>query len=169
VSAPRAHRRTAVRALFEASGLKVSRVIQVQFADVELARDLPRGKHRELNSGRWRGSTRWRRLNSLRSRPRARREAWARCAQMPQPAASRAARIAPRDPRDRAPIVSATQSLPVGIATANEPWVNHRGPVNRGQVNRGRLRRASVRGPATYWQSRVWPVMPLLSGPSRNR
>lgn len=51
VSAPRAHRRTAVRALFEASGLKVSRVIQVQFADVELPRDLPRGKHRELNSG----------------------------------------------------------------------------------------------------------------------
>ncbi|HEY4366045.1 MAG TPA: S4 domain-containing protein [Steroidobacteraceae bacterium] len=48
VNAPRAHRRTAVRALFESSGLKVSRVIQVQFADLELPRDLPRGKHREL-------------------------------------------------------------------------------------------------------------------------
>lgn len=50
VTSAHAHRRTAVRALFEASGLKVSRVIQVQFADIELPRDLPRGKHRELNS-----------------------------------------------------------------------------------------------------------------------
>jgi 23S rRNA pseudouridine2605 synthase len=50
VTSPRAHRRTAVRALFESSGLKVSRVIQVQFADIELPRDLPRGKHRELNN-----------------------------------------------------------------------------------------------------------------------
>jgi 23S rRNA pseudouridine2605 synthase len=50
VTAPRAHRRTAVRALFESSGLKVSRVIQVQFADIELPRDLPRGKHRELGA-----------------------------------------------------------------------------------------------------------------------
>jgi 23S rRNA pseudouridine2605 synthase len=39
-----------VRALFESSGLKVSRVIQVQFADLELPRDLPRGKHRELTN-----------------------------------------------------------------------------------------------------------------------
>lgn len=48
VEAAHAHRRAAVRALFEISGLKVSRVIQVKFADIELPRDLPRGKHREL-------------------------------------------------------------------------------------------------------------------------
>jgi 23S rRNA pseudouridine2605 synthase len=49
VEARRAHRRAAVRALFESRGLKVSRVIQVKFADIELPRDLPRGKHRVLN------------------------------------------------------------------------------------------------------------------------
>lgn len=48
VEAAHAHRRAAVRALFEISGLKVSRVIQVKFADIELPRDLPRGKHRVL-------------------------------------------------------------------------------------------------------------------------
>jgi 23S rRNA pseudouridine2605 synthase len=48
VEASHAHRRAAVRALFEISGLKVSRVIQVKFADIELPRDLPRGKHRVL-------------------------------------------------------------------------------------------------------------------------
>ena len=48
VESHRAHRRAAVRALFESRGLKVSRVIQVQFGDFELPRDLPRGKHREL-------------------------------------------------------------------------------------------------------------------------
>ena len=37
-----------MRALFESRGLKVSRVIQVQFADIELPRDLPRGRHRAL-------------------------------------------------------------------------------------------------------------------------
>lgn len=46
----RAHRRAAVRALFESAGLKVSRIIQVQFADIQLPRDLPRGKHRALNA-----------------------------------------------------------------------------------------------------------------------
>jgi 23S rRNA pseudouridine2605 synthase len=49
VESHRAHRRAAVRALFESRGLKVSRVIQVQFADLELPRDLPRGKHRALS------------------------------------------------------------------------------------------------------------------------
>ena len=48
VESRRAHRRAAVRALFESRGLKVSRVIQVQFADIELPRDLPRGRHRAL-------------------------------------------------------------------------------------------------------------------------
>lgn len=48
VEAAHAHRRAAVRALFETNGLKVSRVIQVKFADIELPRDLPRGKHRAL-------------------------------------------------------------------------------------------------------------------------
>jgi 23S rRNA pseudouridine2605 synthase len=43
-----AHRRAAVRALFESRGLKVSRVIQVKFADIELPRELPRGRHRVL-------------------------------------------------------------------------------------------------------------------------
>ena len=49
VESHRAHRRAAVRALFESRGLKVSRVIQVQFGEFELPRDLPRGKHRELS------------------------------------------------------------------------------------------------------------------------
>lgn len=49
VESHRAHRRAAVRALFESRGLKVSRVIQVKFADLELPRDLPRGRHRVLS------------------------------------------------------------------------------------------------------------------------
>jgi 23S rRNA pseudouridine2605 synthase len=49
VESQRAHRRAAVRALFESCGLKVSRVIQVKFADLDLPRDLPRGKHRALS------------------------------------------------------------------------------------------------------------------------
>ena len=48
VTAPHAHRRGAVRALFDSHGLTVSRVIQVRFGPIELARDLPRGKHRHL-------------------------------------------------------------------------------------------------------------------------
>lgn len=48
VESSRAHRRAAVRALFESRGLAVSRVIQVRFANLELERDLPRGKHRTL-------------------------------------------------------------------------------------------------------------------------
>lgn len=48
VESHRSHRRAAVRALFESRNLKVSRVIQVQFGDLELPRDLPRGKHRTL-------------------------------------------------------------------------------------------------------------------------
>jgi 23S rRNA pseudouridine2605 synthase len=49
VESPRAHRRAAVRALFESRGLGVSRVIQVRFGNLELPRDLPRGKHRALD------------------------------------------------------------------------------------------------------------------------
>lgn len=49
VESHRAHRRAAVRALFDSRGLKVSRVIQVKFGDFELPRDLPRGKHRALS------------------------------------------------------------------------------------------------------------------------
>lgn len=52
VETRRAHRRAAVRGLFESRGLKVSRVIQVQFADIELPRDLPRGRHRALSQDR---------------------------------------------------------------------------------------------------------------------
>ena len=52
VESRRAHRRAAVRALFESRNLKVSRVIQVQFADIELPRDLPRGRHRALHKDR---------------------------------------------------------------------------------------------------------------------
>jgi 23S rRNA pseudouridine2605 synthase len=48
VESRRTHRRAAVRALFESRGLQVSRVIQVQFADIELPRALPRGRHRAL-------------------------------------------------------------------------------------------------------------------------
>jgi 23S rRNA pseudouridine2605 synthase len=49
VESHRAHRRAAVKALFESRGLKVSRVIQLKFGDFELPRDLPRGRHRELS------------------------------------------------------------------------------------------------------------------------
>jgi len=49
VESRRAHRRAAVRALFESQGLKVSRVIQLSFAGIELPRDLPRGRHRALS------------------------------------------------------------------------------------------------------------------------
>lgn len=49
VDSHRAHRRAAVRALFESNGLKVSRIMQVQFGNVELPRDLPRGRHRALS------------------------------------------------------------------------------------------------------------------------
>jgi 23S rRNA pseudouridine2605 synthase len=52
VESRRAHRRAAVRALFESRGLKVSRVIQVQFADIELPRELARGRHRALPQDR---------------------------------------------------------------------------------------------------------------------
>jgi 23S rRNA pseudouridine2605 synthase len=48
VTAGHAHRRGAVRALFDSHGLTVSRVIQVRFGPIELARDLPRGRHRNL-------------------------------------------------------------------------------------------------------------------------
>jgi 23S rRNA pseudouridine2605 synthase len=49
VTSHRAHRRAAVRALFESRGLKVSRVTQVKFANLELPRDLPRGRSRALS------------------------------------------------------------------------------------------------------------------------
>lgn len=49
VEAAHSHRRAAARALFETQGLKVSRVIQVKFADLELPRDLARGKHQALS------------------------------------------------------------------------------------------------------------------------
>jgi 23S rRNA pseudouridine2605 synthase len=52
VESRRAHRRAAVRALFESRNLKVSRVIQVQFADIELPRDLARGRSRALSQDR---------------------------------------------------------------------------------------------------------------------
>lgn len=48
IESHRSHRRAAVRALFESRNLKVSRVIQVKFGDLELPRDLPRGRHRAL-------------------------------------------------------------------------------------------------------------------------
>ena len=48
VESRRSHRRAAVRALFESRGLKVSRVIQVSLGDLELPRDLPRGRSRAL-------------------------------------------------------------------------------------------------------------------------
>lgn len=45
-----ADRRAAVRALFESHGYKVSRIIQTSFGPLALPRDLPRGKHRELDA-----------------------------------------------------------------------------------------------------------------------
>ena len=50
IESTRSHRRAAVRALFESRNLAVSRVIQVKFGPLELARDLPRGKHRQLTN-----------------------------------------------------------------------------------------------------------------------
>jgi 23S rRNA pseudouridine2605 synthase len=48
VEVERADRRAAVRALFESRDLKVSRMTQVTFGNIELPRDLPRGRHRAL-------------------------------------------------------------------------------------------------------------------------
>ncbi len=48
VELPRADHRAAVRALFESRDLKVSRMTQVAFGNIELPRDLPRGRHRAL-------------------------------------------------------------------------------------------------------------------------
>ncbi len=50
VDAAHADRRVAVRSLFEAQGLKVSRLIQVSYGAIELPQELPRGRHRELSS-----------------------------------------------------------------------------------------------------------------------
>lgn len=48
VELARADQRQAVRALFESQGYKVSRVIQVRLGPIDLPRDLPRGRHRDL-------------------------------------------------------------------------------------------------------------------------
>jgi len=48
VTAAHADRRAAVRSLFESQGLKVSRLIQVSYGEVELPRELARGRHRDL-------------------------------------------------------------------------------------------------------------------------
>jgi 23S rRNA pseudouridine2605 synthase len=48
VEAPHAVARGAVRALFDAAGLKVSRVILTRWGAIALPRDLPRGRSREL-------------------------------------------------------------------------------------------------------------------------
>lgn len=49
VDSAHADRRIAVRSLFESQGLKVSRLIQVSYGDLQLPEDLPRGRHRELS------------------------------------------------------------------------------------------------------------------------
>jgi 23S rRNA pseudouridine2605 synthase len=49
VTASRAVPRGAVRALFDAAGLKVSRVLLVRWGPFSLPRDLPRGRSRELS------------------------------------------------------------------------------------------------------------------------
>lgn len=51
VAADRPPRRGAIRALFDAAGLKVSRTMLVRWGPLALPRDLPRGRSREL-SGR---------------------------------------------------------------------------------------------------------------------
>lgn len=48
VVAEHADRRAAVRSLFEAQGLKVSRLMQVGYGAIELPRELARGRHRDL-------------------------------------------------------------------------------------------------------------------------
>jgi 23S rRNA pseudouridine2605 synthase len=50
VELPRADHRAAVRALFESRDMKVSRMTQVVFGNIELPRDLPRGRHRALTT-----------------------------------------------------------------------------------------------------------------------
>lgn len=94
VEAPHAHRRAAVRALFETQGLKVSRVIQVRFADFELPRDLPRGKHQVLSDSQVA------RLYEV--------------AELSQPIAERPASRAPRKAADR-------QRKPVKRTVARDP------------------------------------------------
>jgi 23S rRNA pseudouridine2605 synthase len=50
VELERADRRAAVRALFESRDMKVSRMTQVMFGGIELPRNLPRMRHRELDA-----------------------------------------------------------------------------------------------------------------------
>jgi 23S rRNA pseudouridine2605 synthase len=50
VGLARADRRAAVRALFESHGFKTSRIIQTSFGPIQLPRDLPRNRHRELEA-----------------------------------------------------------------------------------------------------------------------
>jgi 23S rRNA pseudouridine2605 synthase len=50
VELERADRRAAVRALFESRDIKVSRMTQVMFGGLELPRNLPRMRHRELDA-----------------------------------------------------------------------------------------------------------------------
>lgn len=48
VKLERADKRAAVRALFVSHGLTISRMTQVAFGDIELTKDMPRGRHQEL-------------------------------------------------------------------------------------------------------------------------
>jgi 23S rRNA pseudouridine2605 synthase len=48
VALARADKRAAVRALFVSHELTISRMMQVSFADIELTKDLPRGRHQFL-------------------------------------------------------------------------------------------------------------------------
>jgi 23S rRNA pseudouridine2605 synthase len=50
IAADQALPRGAVRALFDAAGLKVNRVMLVRWGPFSLPRDLPRGRHRELSA-----------------------------------------------------------------------------------------------------------------------
>ncbi len=104
VESRRTHRRAAVRALFESRNLKVSRVMQVQFADIELPRDLPRGRSRTLSQDR----------------------------------------------------VAALYAL----AELELPKVEERPAAKAAQAAPGPRQ-------ASYWQAKVWPLTPRLSGPIR--
>ncbi len=48
VSMPRSDRRAAVRALFASHDLTISRMMQVNFAEIELTKDIPRSRHQSL-------------------------------------------------------------------------------------------------------------------------
>ena len=124
VELERADRRAAVRALFESRDIKVSRMTQVMFGGIELPRNLPRMRHRELDA--------------------AQVTALYQLARIPQPV--------PPSPQDEEPTSRSSHGRAVqGRASDSKSSPSKLSPVKAGQgkMIRGRTgRNKKLRGPA---------------------